>query len=67
MYIEFNIENHDMVGKGRGGAIEVQVGVSDGVAHVLQHKIIRRVKTKRFQNNVLHFGIYCDLITDWIE
>ena len=35
MYIEFNTGTPDMVSKGGGGAIGVQVGITNGVANVL--------------------------------
>ena len=54
VYIEFNTGPRDMVGNGEGGDIIVQGGVTNGVANVLWHNIIRRDKTKKCQNNVVH-------------
>ena len=54
MYIEFDPRTPDMVVKGEGGAIVLQVGVTNGVAYVLWHKIIRSVKPKKVQNTIVH-------------
>ena len=45
----------DVLGKGKIIAIRVQVGVTDGAANVLWHKILRRVK-KKGQNTVVHIS-----------
>ena len=44
VYIQLKTETPDMVGKGGGGAIGVQGGVTNGVATVLLHNIPKRVK-----------------------
>ena len=49
MYIEFKTGTPDMVGKGESGTMVVQVGVTNGVANVLWHRIPRRVKPKNFK------------------
>ena len=54
VYIEFNTDPPDMVGKGGGGDIEVLGGVTNDVANVLLHKNIRRVKIKKGQNTVVY-------------
>ena len=54
MYIEFNTGTPDVVVKGVGGNIGVQLGVTNDVANMLWHKILRRVTTKKGQNTVVH-------------
>ena len=54
MYIDFNTCPPDVVDQGKVSAIGVQGGVTNGVANVLYHKIMRRVKTKKDQNTELH-------------
>ena len=48
VYIELRTSTPDMVGKREGRAIKVQAGVTNDVANVLLHEIIRRVKTKKW-------------------
>ena len=43
-----------MVGKGGGGAIGVKVCVTNGATNVLWYKILRKFKTKKGQNTVVH-------------
>ena len=54
VYIEFKTGSPDMLSNWEGGAIGVQGCVTNGVANVLLHKILRRVKTKNGQNTVVH-------------
>ena len=43
-----------MVGRGECGDIRVQGGVTNGVDNVLWNKILKRVQTKKGQNNLVH-------------
>ena len=43
-----------MVGKEEGGAIGVQGSVTNGVTDVVWHQILRRDKTKKGKNTVVH-------------
>ena len=54
MYIKFKTGPPYLFGKGEVIAVGVQVGVTDGVANVLWHKIPKKVKTKRAQTTVVH-------------
>ena len=40
--------------KGVGCATGVQGGVTNGVGNVLWHKILRKVKTRKGKNTVVH-------------
>ena len=43
-----------MVSKREDGVFIIKDGVTDGVANMLQNKIIIRVKTKKGQNTLVH-------------
>ena len=54
VYIQLKTETPDMVGKGGGGAIGVKVCVTNGATNVLWYKILRKFKTKKGQNTIVH-------------
>ena len=46
VYIESNTGNTYLVGRGRGDAIAVQVGVTNDFYYVLWNKILRTIKNR---------------------
>ena len=43
-----------MLGKGGDGAITVQGAFTGDVANILWNKVLRRVQTRKGQNNLVH-------------
>ena len=57
VYIYFKTGNSDMVGKGGDGDIGVQIGLANGVAKVLLHKLSEVLKQKRVKYCSIHLNI----------